>query len=630
MNKYVMTAVCVLFAGMSVLAQPIRYETDEFVFSNKVDIVDDFTARGNVTIGGEMRTNWPDGGVADLSGWSGEPATQMVSRIFSEDNTSSWSEVENLPSALGWGTTAATLNSNVYAMGGLEGLTNVFSYDGTNWSHEAGIPDGGRRMGDAVTFQSNIYYSGGNAGVGQPVASNVFKFNGSSWTEIEKLPVGRQYHGMAVLGTNMYVIGGSSSSNVYRYNGTGWDEIVGILSSPAYITAVTLNSNIYAISGGSGATNVYKYDGTDWTEVVGHPHSGITEDLIAVTCGDYIYTIGGAGEAAERATNVFKFNGSSWSEVIGLPVQMGHNGATTLEREIFTFGYSPDRTAVYSWEPELIYTNKFGINTNGIFQVEESGTLKTPLYVGDDVGTTNASEINVELSPTSYSASTPDVEAHLVGLDDQLTNTTVWTSNTTGTAFLRRDGSLPMTGDFDAGGFDGENFGSVTTTNIHITGGSPTTGAGLRSTGTSGEAEWATDTPGWSLSLAPSGSQIFTNNVYTIVAYDTVVSSNSVTFDFINYRHTPKVAGWYIVRADLWLNATPDSPGYDVFFIRKNGDNIANGTCSPPDSFYQMAGTAIIYFNGSSDYVDVQVRQRTGNDAENHSTSWFEGRFIGK
>jgi hypothetical protein len=141
---------------------------------------------------------------------------------------------------------------------------------------------------------------------------------------------------------------------------------------------------------------------------------------------------------------------------------------------------------------EFVFSNKVDVvdDFTARGNVTIGGETRTNWPDGG-VGTTNASEINVELSPTSYSASTPDVEAHLVGLDAQLTNTTVWVSNTTGQAFLRRDGSLPMTGDFDAGGKDGKNFGTVTTTNFYLKGGSPTTGAVPVSVDNTGLVEWS-------------------------------------------------------------------------------------------------------------------------------------------
>ena len=57
----------------------------------------------------------------------------------------------------------------------------------------------------------------------------------------------------------------------------------------------------------------------------------------------------------------------------------------------------------------------FGITTN-------LGILDLTVPSGGGSGTTNADGIHVVLSPTSYTAATPDAEAHFVGIDNELTN----------------------------------------------------------------------------------------------------------------------------------------------------------------------------------------------------------------
>lgn len=306
-------------------------------------------------------------------------------------------------------------------------------------------------------------------------------------------------------------------------------------------------------------------------------------------------------------------------------------------KEIYYFRVHPVRNAVPA-------TNWFGMDKDGVFKIEggnfdvnggvitnggtiyfTNGVFSDTLTLGGNtvltnaVGTTNASGIHVAHSAVSYSPATADVEAHINGIDEALTNKVKWTNGASSDAFLKRDGSLPMTGELE-------------TPSLKITGGSPTEGAVWRSTGTDGAGEWSTSTPGWSLSVG--AAKVMTNATFTRCGFDTIVYSNSVVFDLENYQVTPQVPGWYIVTANPKFLGPSSAAAREGFIeIRGPGaDPVAEMYSKDTwGNWYRPCATALQYFNGS-DAGYINCYHNFGNDITNCVAAGqvFSGRFIGK
>ena len=91
----------------------------------------------------------------------------------------------------------------------------------------------------------------------------------------------------------------------------------------------------------------------------------------------------------------------------------------------------------------------------------------------------------------------------------------------------------------------------------------------------------------------------------------TKIQFNSETFDTnnnydntTNYRFTPTVAGYYQVNAMAQLLSTAST----VFFIMiyKNGSNYQRlGALYGTASEFGSSGSALVYCNGSTDYIEV-------------------------
>jgi hypothetical protein len=129
--------------------------------------------------------------------------------------------------------------------------------------------------------------------------------------------------------------------------------------------------------------------------------------------------------------------------------------------------------------------------------------------------------------------------------------TTNWYTNASSSAFLKRDGSLPMMGDFDAGGYDGDNFGTMTTTNFYLKGGSPSTGAVPVSVDNTGLVAWQALPK---FQAEAGAGQTYPNSTSTNMYFGTTTAQIGGDWDGTTW--TPGVVGWVTLTAQgVWSGA---------------------------------------------------------------------------
>ena len=109
----------------------------------------------------------------------------------------------------------------------------------------------------------------------------------------------------------------------------------------------------------------------------------------------------------------------------------------------------------------------------------------------------------------------------------------------------------------------------------------------------------------------PSASATPTSNVWTKVACNTEVFDTNNCFDSTtNYRFTPTVAGYYQITAYCDNAGTGYTSGLAAIY--KNGSiySIIGGPYSIPSGTqeYTSGGTTLMYFNGTTDYVEFYMR----------------------
>lgn len=138
--------------------------------------------------------------------------------------------------------------------------------------------------------------------------------------------------------------------------------------------------------------------------------------------------------------------------------------------------------------------------------------------------------------------------------------------------------------------------------------------------------------PGWQMRVG--SNRLLTNSATTTLGFDTIVSSNQVTFSTTAFTATPLVPGVYIVTANAWVYGISGAAGSEGRIqIRKAGTVIGCGSFlsakTATDSYFPTA-VAIEYFNGS-EACDVNILHAWGNGLTNGADARmkFSGTLIG-
>jgi hypothetical protein len=128
---------------------------------------------------------------------------------------------------------------------------------------------------------------------------------------------------------------------------------------------------------------------------------------------------------------------------------------------------------------------------------------------------------------------------------------------------------------------------------------------------------------GPTFSAYPSTLQSFSSNTNTKVLFQT--EEYDTNSNFASSRFTPTVAGYYQFSAAVKVSAN----GWFELFIYKNGANAKTIFYSWPSSVQIATGGCQLYMNGTTDYVEVYLRQAnsTNIDADQVST-YFSGALI--
>lgn len=108
--------------------------------------------------------------------------------------------------------------------------------------------------------------------------------------------------------------------------------------------------------------------------------------------------------------------------------------------------------------------------------------------------------------------------------------------------------------------------------------------------------------------------------------FDTASAFDSTT----NYRFTPQVAGYYQVNGAV--NFAPSGVGFRFINIYKNGSNIKSGQnlVGGAINYTQITVAAIVYLNGSTDYIELYGNQNSGGALATSGTSdvYFQAALI--
>jgi hypothetical protein len=119
-------------------------------------------------------------------------------------------------------------------------------------------------------------------------------------------------------------------------------------------------------------------------------------------------------------------------------------------------------------------------------------------------------------------------------------------------------------------------------------------------------------------------AQTITNSTFTKVAYNVEEFDTNSNYDpTTNYRFTPTVAGYYQINANVSLGG--GSVGYVQCAIYKNGFQYTSGSAVPNNGTVggMVMASAVVYLNGSTDYVEFYVWQNQGSSINLQTSAGF-------
>ena len=167
-----------------------------------------------------------------------------------------------------------------------------------------------------------------------------------------------------------------------------------------------------------------------------------------------------------------------------------------------------------------------------------------------------------------------------------------------------------------------------------------TTGNVLTSNGTT----WVSSAPSapsvvptFSAYMANGGSNLsLSAGTFTKIKIDTENWDTNSNFDTSNYRFTPTVAGYYQINGGAFINYGSTAPNNSAILIYKNGTAYRqNYLLSNAGNLYGVLTVgSLIYFNGSTDYVELYAFQNSSGDAfvspyaSNNAGTWFDGCLV--
>ena len=141
---------------------------------------------------------------------------------------------------------------------------------------------------------------------------------------------------------------------------------------------------------------------------------------------------------------------------------------------------------------------------------------------------------------------------------------------------------------------------------------------------------------------AATGTVMVSGNMPTFSYYQSVqqtLSSNTITkitftssdWDttggmFASSRFTPTVAGYYQVICAMEMNAAGSGM---VMYFYKNGSSFKKTTNLGGGSLSGVAGSALVYCNGSTDYIEIYAQISVGQALVNASTdTYFQAAMV--
>ena len=130
-----------------------------------------------------------------------------------------------------------------------------------------------------------------------------------------------------------------------------------------------------------------------------------------------------------------------------------------------------------------------------------------------------------------------------------------------------------------------------------------------------------------------NANQTLNNNTNYKVAFQVEEFDTNSNFDnTTNYRFTPTVAGYYQINAQALVENNSNAGTFLCQIFKNGADYKSTQSTIRSGSNTTSLCCSVIYFNGSTDYVEVYALQATGATAtlitNGTLATWFNGAFV--
>lgn len=126
-----------------------------------------------------------------------------------------------------------------------------------------------------------------------------------------------------------------------------------------------------------------------------------------------------------------------------------------------------------------------------------------------------------------------------------------------------------------------------------------------------------------------SSSQNINHATWTKINFATEVYDTDTMYDTSTSRFQPTKAGYYQISVRVELTSFVNAQS--LMAIYKNGSEYHRVGAAPWVSCAGIQGSALVYFNGSTDYLETYYYQASGGTkatATNNGVSYFEGVLV--
>jgi hypothetical protein len=291
-----------------------------------------------------------------------ESADQKSTPTSSLDDLS-WAVMNPMPTAR-YGAITGFYGGKIFVAGGASdtthpfntGVVQAFDVAAATWSSAYNVNPNARRLAGSGKVQvgSKLYIIGGIAEAGV-VSGQVdcYDMATNTWSTLPNPCIPRYAHGVAVVGTDIYVYGGfdgigvTASTQKLNTLTNIWSTVAAMPSSDGWLAGAAANGKAYAFGGAVNPSRVLEYDpgANTWTTLANMPQSRVYASAVAE--GTTIYLAGGesAAQGGTARLRAYSFNAITlaWVDLGSIPASRVWPAVASSGAHIYIIG-GLDRT----------------------------------------------------------------------------------------------------------------------------------------------------------------------------------------------------------------------------------------------------------------------------------------------